>query len=168
MAGCRSSIGECRQVYATRLLSSVKSQASSPSRIILSYRHRGRARPRSVGHTPWLGPRSPAVTAECCHQSAFRLDRLMRQSRPYFPLVLRGEVPAQRAEGSSFSLVPSMTPPSPQRLGYKPRDGATSPLRGEERLRRSGIHSRRSYAITWGSATPRKSYGEALRIASIS
>ena len=47
----RSSACECRQGqgYATILLSSVKSPASSASRIILSYRHRGRGSTRSVG-----------------------------------------------------------------------------------------------------------------------
>src|SRR5260370_15237752 len=36
--GCRFSLREYRQGYATTLLSSVKSQASSPGRIILAYR----------------------------------------------------------------------------------------------------------------------------------
>src|SRR5882757_909127 len=53
VAICRSSMRECRQGYATTLLSSVKRQVSAASRIILSYRHRGRGRARSGGRTPW-------------------------------------------------------------------------------------------------------------------
>src|ERR1700716_1770576 len=55
---CRSSVRECRQAYATTLLSSVKRQASSASRIILSYRHRGHGRAQSVGRTPCTELRS--------------------------------------------------------------------------------------------------------------
>jgi LacI family transcriptional regulator len=32
-------------------------------------RHRRRKRARSVDRTPWVGPRSPAMTAECCQPS---------------------------------------------------------------------------------------------------
>jgi hypothetical protein len=66
VAICRSSARECRQGYATTLLSSVKRQVSAASRIILSYRHRGRGSVRSVGRTPWVGSRAAAMTAECC------------------------------------------------------------------------------------------------------
>ncbi|SRR5216684_3176908 len=52
--GCRFSLREYRQGYATTLLSSVKSQASSPGRIILAYRQGGRE--ASVAHHEW-GPR---------------------------------------------------------------------------------------------------------------
>ena len=61
----RSSARECRQGYATTLLSSVKNPASSASRIILSYRHRGRGSTRSLGRTPSVASRSPAMPAEC-------------------------------------------------------------------------------------------------------
>ena len=61
----RSSARKCRQGYATTLLSSVKSRASSASRIILSYRHRGRGSTRSLGRTPSVASRSPAMPAEC-------------------------------------------------------------------------------------------------------
>jgi len=66
VAICRSSARECRQGYATTLLSSVKRQASAASRIILSYRHRGRGRARRGGRTPRVGSRPAAMTAECC------------------------------------------------------------------------------------------------------
>jgi hypothetical protein len=45
-------LSECRQGYATTLRRSVKSKVSAASRIILSYRHRGRERARSVHRTP--------------------------------------------------------------------------------------------------------------------
>jgi hypothetical protein len=48
----RSSFLEGRQIYATTLLSSVKRTASSPGKIILAYRHRGRGRAARVGRTP--------------------------------------------------------------------------------------------------------------------
>src|SRR3979490_1764487 len=51
--GCRFSLREYRQGYATTLLSSVKNHASSPGRIILSYRQGGCE--ASVPHHEW-GP----------------------------------------------------------------------------------------------------------------
>jgi hypothetical protein len=66
VAICRSSARECRQGYATTLLRSVKRQVSSPSKIILAYRHRGRGSARSGGRTPCVRPHAAAMTAKCC------------------------------------------------------------------------------------------------------
>src|SRR5882757_6958903 len=95
VAICRSSMRECRQGYATTLLSSVKRQVSAASRIILAYRHGGRGRARSVGPAPWLGTRSAAMTAKCCQvvTSAYVLDIFSASTRA--PVTAGGDVFAQ-------------------------------------------------------------------------
>ena len=55
---CRSSVDECRQVYATTLLRSVKRKVAAASKIILSHRQGGRAAAAST------------ALAQCWHRAS--------------------------------------------------------------------------------------------------
>src|SRR6202022_1544532 len=73
---------------------------------------------------------------------------LTQQNSPRLRGFREGEGPPQGVEGSWRNRQMPMTPPSPQRLGYKPRDGDTSPASLGRDASWSGAHGAAS-ALPW-------------------